>query len=567
MKLIFGTRGSDLALTQTQQVIALLRQKAPEVAVEKKIIKTTGDHKPDASLESISGMGAFTREIELALLHHTIDVAVHSLKDLPTRQPEGLCIAAVPKRENPADVLASKYGYTLDTLPNGATVGTSSLRRKAQLLAARPDLKVVELRGNVPTRLNKARNGSFDAVVLAAAGLARLGLNQEPGLWEIPIQQMLPAPGQGALALEIRAGDVDLQPVLAILHDEESAASVYCERAVLQSFGGGCRSPLGAYAFVQEGPLHLYAFAADMDLSHVQRMEQEGDFHHAVAMGEEAGARLQQRLRAKGLPVPQNAPPLHGRRIVVTRAKPQAASFGNLLEEAGASVCYLPLIDIIPVSKPNLPASEMRFDWILFTSVNAVHHFDACLKEVGRSIHEYRNCCVAAIGAATASVLEDKGLPVALMPKQHVAHALVEKILNTETHPKGKRVLLPQGNLARPTIAEELTRHGMEVHGFTVYETRILPPDDDAIQKLIAFAPECIVFFSPSAVDAYLAVGLPQRLDQEGIFLIHASIGPVTGDALRCGHCIPLVEAEQQNESSLRDCIISSFNPRERFHA
>lgn len=239
--LTLGSRGSALALWQANHVAALLNAISIETRIE--IIKTTGDHLQTASLTQAGGKGLFTKEIEQALLHGSIDVAVHSLKDLPTEIPPGLTIAAVPQREDPRDALV---GLTLDTLPQGARVGTSSSRRAAQLRHLRPDLVIEPVRGNVDTRLRKLKEGQYDAIVLAAAGLKRLGLEQEIAQILTP-DQICPAPGQGALGIQTRAND-PAEEICRALDDRDSRIAVEAERRILTKLGGGCQLPVGAFA-------------------------------------------------------------------------------------------------------------------------------------------------------------------------------------------------------------------------------------------------------------------------------------------------------------------------------
>ncbi len=296
MKIVFGTRGSALALAQTQHIITKCAAYVPELEAEIKIIKTTGDQLSQAPLSEIGGLGAFTREIEQALQSGRIDVAVHSLKDLPIEQPDGLHIAAIAGRQSPADVLISRAGHSLESLREGASVGTSSLRRKVQLLLTRPSLHIGELRGNVPTRVAAAHEGRYDAVVIALAGLVRLGLDHEPGLYEIPLSQMLPAPGQGALAIEIRTGASTLSRLLKPLHDENAATEVSCERAILKAFGGGCRSPLGASARCEGDKVFVEAFAADPENGKHVRIRRNGSNNAALELGLEIGRELRDGL-------------------------------------------------------------------------------------------------------------------------------------------------------------------------------------------------------------------------------------------------------------------------------
>ena len=267
--LLLGTRGSDLALVQTRDVAQRLRNAHPGLQVDERIIKTTGDKRLDVSLSAPGSLdkGLFTKELEEALLCREVHAAVHSLKDLPTEQPAGLVLGAVLKRANPGDCLASKHEGGWRGLPDGAVVATSSLRRKNQLLLLRPDLRIVEIRGNVPTRLRKVlESPETDALVLACAALERLGTDIVPaGLTLSDIREMLPAPGQGAVAVECRADDAETLRLLAAIHHEETARCVAAERDLLASLGGGCHMPLGTRAEIVDGEVRLLAglFEAD----------------------------------------------------------------------------------------------------------------------------------------------------------------------------------------------------------------------------------------------------------------------------------------------------------------
>ena len=249
MKLIFATRPSTLARWQTQWVINGLKHLHPDLECEEKIITTRGDRILDKPLPEIGGKGLFTQELESELLTGAVHCAVHSLKDLPVENPDGLTIGCIPARAEVRDALISQNGYTLATLPKGASVGTSSLRRAAQLLAVRPDLRTEPLRGNVDTRVRKAMEGQYDAILLAGAGLTRLGLGEHVTEW-LPLGLMLPAPGQGALAVQCRIDDQATLGLLAALADEATRKAVTAERAFLSGLGGGCAVPVAAYAEV-----------------------------------------------------------------------------------------------------------------------------------------------------------------------------------------------------------------------------------------------------------------------------------------------------------------------------
>jgi len=253
MKLIFATRPSALARWQTEWVINALQRLHPTLECEEKVITTQGDKILDKPLPEIGGKGVFTQELESELLSGSVHCAVHSLKDLPVENPIGLTIGCIPARAEVRDALISKNGYTIATLPKNASVGTSSLRRAAQILSLRPDLSIQSLRGNVDTRLRKALDGKYDAIILAGAGLTRLGLDHHVTEW-LSLDVMLPAPGQGALAIQCRADDQTTLSLLAALDDESTRKAVTAERAFLSGLGGGCAVPVAAYAVTSDQP-------------------------------------------------------------------------------------------------------------------------------------------------------------------------------------------------------------------------------------------------------------------------------------------------------------------------
>ena len=290
-KLRIGSRGSQLALWQANHISALLRARDHEVEIE--IIHTTGDKITDVALAKVGTKGMFTKEIEEALAAGRVDLAVHSLKDLPTELPEGFEIAAITQREDPRDAFCSRHCSKIEDLPLRARIGTSSLRRQAQLKAIRPDLDIHPLRGNVDTRLRKLEHGEYDAIILASAGLKRLG-KTELVKQIIPAEIMCPAAGQGALGIEIREGDAATRELLAFLDDPAARAATTCERALLNRLGGGCQVPIGAFAEVHEntgnGKLHLESIVADPDGSKLLRDSRDGD--DPEKLGNAAGASL-----------------------------------------------------------------------------------------------------------------------------------------------------------------------------------------------------------------------------------------------------------------------------------
>lgn len=283
-----ATRGSELALWQAHHVRDALRAERPGWQVELLIIKTTGDKILDKPLAKIGGKALFVKEIEQALLDGQADIAVHSMKDVPAELAPGLFMAAISAREHAADALCSAGGHTLESLPEGARLGTSSMRRQCQLLAARPDLQVSMLRGNVPTRLAKLDAGQYDAIVLAAAGLRRLGLAHRI-TQELGPALCLPAVGQGVLGIETRAHDEPLiEAVRAALHDAAEAERVVAERAFLAHLGGSCQTPFAAHARHEGGELHIDALCGMPDGTKILRAERRArvtDDAQAAALG------------------------------------------------------------------------------------------------------------------------------------------------------------------------------------------------------------------------------------------------------------------------------------------
>lgn len=287
-ELIIGTRISQLALWQTQHIITLLQQAWPGLVCHTAPFVTHGDKTLDKPLPQIGGKGLFTRELEEALQNGRIHLAVHSLKDLPIEDSTGLVIGAIVGRADVRDVLIATNGRTLQTLPTGAVVGSSSLRRQSQLRHLRPDLQIRSIRGNVETRIRKVQEGQYHATILAAAGIMRLGLQDHIAAW-LPLELMLPAPGQGALAVQCRTNDAGTLRLLAAIHQLEVAAVVTAERTFLHALGGGCATPVAAYATAANGRLHLTGLVGAVDGSRLVRVADSGE--EAVALGQSLAQR------------------------------------------------------------------------------------------------------------------------------------------------------------------------------------------------------------------------------------------------------------------------------------
>ncbi len=290
-----GTRGSPLALWQAERVKSLLSQRCPEAEIEIVTIQTTGDRILDKPLVQLGGKGVFTKEIENALLDERIDFAVHSFKDLPTVLPQGLEIVSIPERDSPFDAIFSRSASCLKDLPPDPMIATGSLRRRAQVLAARPDATVIDIRGNVNTRLKKFRESDWDALIMAEAGARRMGWrDQIAGV--LSVEEMLPAPAQGAIAIEARIDDEAVRDLLLTIHDKTTAAIVLAERAFLATLEGGCQVPIAAYAMVDGENLNLEGLIASLDGSPIVRESKTG----SASCPDELGRNLAQAILDHG---------------------------------------------------------------------------------------------------------------------------------------------------------------------------------------------------------------------------------------------------------------------------
>ena len=290
-KIKIGSRGSPLALWQANWIKDQLESRNPNIPVEIVIIKTSGDKIQDVPLAKIGGKGLFVKELEEALLRKDVDFAVHSMKDMPIKFPFALCIASVTKRENPFDALISRNNIKLNDLPKGAKIGTGSLRRASQLLHYRPDLNLIPLRGNVETRIKKLETEGLDAIILATAGLIRLGWGNKISEIISP-EILLPAMGQGAVGIEARKHDVDNQILLADMDDENTHLALDAERAVVTQLEGGCNVPIGAFATIEGNEMTLRGLVASLDGKTLYKKELKGDKVNAVALGNEMGNAL-----------------------------------------------------------------------------------------------------------------------------------------------------------------------------------------------------------------------------------------------------------------------------------
>jgi hydroxymethylbilane synthase len=523
--LVVGTRGSALALVQTQIVCDALRNLDESITIRVERITTTGDVRGDVPLSQL-GRGIFVSEIETALRERRIDFAVHSAKDLPSTLTGGVTLAAFLPRADARDVLVSRAG-TLRELPHGARVGTSSPRRTCLLRSLRPDLDLRDMRGNVDTRLRKLARGEFDAIVLAAAGLIRLGREDAITEW-LDVDTMIPCVGQGALAVEVRSEDADLARLLACLDDAETRAAVTAERAFLAELGAGCRAAVGAHACVDhDGRLRITAMIGATD---GQRMAATriGEVRRAAALGSAIARDLLRRGAATFMAVDESA--LAGRRVAVTRSPEQSVELMALLRARGAQPVSCPTIAIEPTAANgglDLVLKEIAVArWMVFTSANAVRAVADRLNELGLSVPA--SVRIAAVGDATAEVLAGCLRHADLVATTASAQSLAEDLPDVAGH----TVLVPQGDLASDVIADRLRDRGALVRAVVAYHT-VPGAGIAALASRIALGElDAIVFASPSSV-RFAAGALRDARLRYGTLPVIACIGPTTARAAR----------------------------------
>jgi hydroxymethylbilane synthase len=537
VRLVIGTRTSPLALWQTNHILERLRTAWPALVGEIQHIITQGDktQQQNKALPEIGGKGLFTAELETALRAGEIDIAIHSLKDLPVEDAPSLTLGAITSRADVHDGLVARNNWTLATLPRGALVGTSSTRRAAQLLAARPDLTIQSIRGNVETRIRKVQAGDYAATVLAGAGLQRLGLTHLVTEW-LPLEIMLPAPGQGALAVQCRADDQRVLALLSAIDDPAVRLAVTAERAFLHSLGGGCSAPVAAYAepLAERAHLQMTGLIALPDGQRVVRVQGSGPASELGAeLARQALARGAAHLLTPGASIPARLQPLAGKRIVLTRSREQAGEWAAKLSELGASPVLIPTIRTVARTDLHLLDEALGhladYQWLIFTSGNGVRVVQARLAANQWGPERLQQCHIAAVGSATAAALQPFGVATTALPDEFMAEAIATKLGNLT----GQRVLLPQAAAARSTLAEQLRRQGAQVDVLAVYDT--LPVELDAVAlNELRQGVDAIVFTSGSTVHNLVA-GLqddPSAAQQLRQALL-ICIGPATAEVVR----------------------------------
>ena len=566
-RFVAGTRSSRLAAWQTDHILSLLRAAWPAGEWLSHDVSTHGDETKDRPLAEIGGRGAFTEAIEALLVAGEIDFAVHSLKDLPVRAAPGLVVAAVVGPRNAGEVLVSRERRSVAGLPAGAIVGTSSLRRQAQLLRARPDLVVRSIRGNVETRVAKVERGEYDATLLAAAGIERLGL-QNRITEVIDPELMLPAPGQGAIAVQCRADDQPMIELLSAIGDNVLASCVRAERSFLAALGGGCSAPVGALAIAGppereggdgRGGLRLRLRGRVIDPTGSRAIEVDGSGENPVELGVRlagealtrgAGEILRACRASKGRGL------LDGRRVVVTRAREQAAELSRALEAHGAQVLLLPVIrteelsDAAPVRRALADIETYR--WVVFASANAARvFFDAAGRE--RAGERHSRVRFAAVGPATSAAIEAAGGTVAFVSRGKSGEELGRELPDVDE----ARVLIPCAEEHGTELEEELERRGALVTTLPVYRTERVAITPEGIEELKRGV-DAILFTSASTVESFLHSlgesegGLNAFLERDTV----ACIGPSTARPARRNGLKPPLVAEEHTVGGLVAALV-----------
>ncbi len=477
--LIIGTRGSDLALWQANFVKDSLA--AIGIHADLKIIKTQGDRILNLSFDKLEGKGFFTKELEDELLSGKIDIAVHSHKDLPTENPPGLMIAAVSEREDPSELLLILKDcvdvHQKLSLKYGAKVGTSSNRRKAQLLAHRPDLQISELRGNVPTRIQKLRKENYDAIMIAKAGVSRLGLDlSDLHVETLTPNELIPAPAQGALAIQIRSSDVIVFEILQELNHPDVAEELAVERDVLKLFGGGCHLPLGCYCRREDGLYQVFTSKAT----------DEDEFPDRYFVEAETTEGLAEKIVSKfaaGRKMPLS--------VFITRELSEQSYFRKALEKHKIEIEARSLIRTVPVITRFDSYILKQVDWIFFSSKNAVEYFFQLNPALPKDVK------FGVMGSGSEEMLRRKGYFTAYVGESNDTAEVAAEFAELT---QGQTVLFPGAEGSLRSIQQGLSAD-TKVIDLPIYET-VMEEDVEATGA------EILVFTSPSNVDAYFAENL-----------------------------------------------------------
>jgi hydroxymethylbilane synthase len=560
-----GTRGSKLALYQAYKVKEELENNYPEKSFEIVIIKTKGDIILDVPLSKIGDKGLFTKELEVAMFNNEIDMAVHSLKDLPTTFPEGAKLGAVLERGDVRDALISINNRKLSDLNSSDIIATSSLRRKAQLLKINKDFKIVEIRGNVNTRIRKMQEGYCDVMVMAAAGLQRLEMSEfiteliDPSV-------MIPACSQGAIAIEIRENDAFIEDLLSKINDEETFITTSAERAFLKTLEGGCQIPVGSYSQIEGDQFHITGFISNIDGS--QYLKESASCHVdqavetsisiAKKLFNSGGKEILDSIRNINLNAANVELTLNDKIIISTRA----IESGDSITVQGATVLSLPMIEIYPSKLENtekeLFNNLANFNWIFFTSKNGVVNFFKHLSDLKGSTTLPANIKIAVIGSKTATELDYYGYAPSFISKGNTSEDFLNEFFKA-VNPVKQKILLSLGNLADDSLSKRLSKEN-EVKRLNVYETLKPKSVDTSILKIINENKyDLILFTSPSTFYNFCSFYEKDRIQH----LKMASIGSTTTKAIEEAGYSPLITAKMSSIEGLSETISEYFKKKQ----
>lgn len=560
-----GTRGSKLALYQAYLVQEELQKHYPDTKFIIDIIKTKGDKILDVALSKIGDKGLFTKEMEDALFNGDIDMAVHSLKDLPTKFPEGAKLGAVLKRGDIRDALISLDGRKIGELTSEDVIATSSLRRKAQLLRINKDFKIIEIRGNVNTRIRKMQEGYCNAMVMAGAGLQRLEMGEYISELFDP-EVMIPACSQGAIAVEIRDNDPFTEELVSRISHPGSFIATEAERTFLGTLEGGCQIPVGSYTKIEGDKFKITGFISSIDGTRFIKDTAEGDINQAVYLSAKLARTLYSRggdeilkeIRSENLLNPQTELPLKDKVIVSTRAGETGDTLPELLKSLGAGLLSLPMIEIVPSKVDDHMTEHVNnlefFDWIFFTSKNGVSNFFRQLIDIKGDTELPKSVKLAAIGLKTGLELEYYGYAPEFISEENTGQEFLKRF-REKYDPVGLKILLSLGNLADDMLFNHLSIHN-NTHRINVYQT-IKPnrADPEILERLKNDQYDLIVFTSPSTFNNFCYF-----YDRELIGKLKmGSIGSVTTRAIQDAGFEPLFTARKSNAEGIRDAIVEYY--------
>ena len=510
-------------------------------------LTTHGDRHPSMRLTDSPREGVFVKELEQAVLDGRAELAVHSAKDLPTLATPGLILTAFLPRVDARDALIARTPSTLSELAPGSRIGTGSPRRAAQIAAIRPDLRSVEIRGNVDTRLRRLGDGAVDALILAVAGLERLGrLSEAHEL--LPFDVMLPAPGQGALVLQAIGGS-EADRLASETDHAPTRRAVEAERALLRRLGGGCLSALGAYALVEGDDLTLEAVVLDASGRTVIRARARGRDDAGVV--DEVAGRLEAQGAASLLTRPGGS--LAGLRIMVTRADRQASALADAMTALGADAVTCPVIAIEPIAVDPAALHHLgRYDWLVLTSANGVDRLRELLRDARRDLPAQLK--VAAIGPETAARAQEAGMTPALVPQRFIAEDLADALADAMT--PGARILLARAAGARDVLPEQLRARGAHVDVLETY--RAVPPAGVGPRLAACLPGVDLITFTSSSTVRHFVEAMPGALSDE---VRIACIGPITAQTARdLGLRVDII-AQEYTTRGLVDAIVRSQTP------